>query len=118
MPTHMTIKEAQDAVKEFSEGNGWEDIPNIDKFDHIHEELLEMSRHLRYKTEEERIAFVQENKDLFEKEMGDLLFAVCRLANQLDVNLENGFTATHEKVLKKYSGNKPEHNIVRENEPV
>ncbi len=98
----MQISEAQQIVKSWSEGNGWEDVPNIDKFDHIHEELVEMSQHLRYKSEADRIDYVKNNKDYFIAEMGDLLFGICRLANQLDVNLEQGFNLTKDKASKKY----------------
>ena len=38
-----TIKEAQDFVKNFAEQKGWKDYPNIDKFDHLHEELIGMA---------------------------------------------------------------------------
>jgi len=107
----MQISEAQQIVKAWSEGNGWEDIPNIDKFDHIHEELVEISQHLRYKSESERIDYVKNNKDYFIAEMGDLLFGVCRLANQLDVNLEDGFKRTKEKAELKYKPGKNETNI-------
>ena len=44
-----TMKDAQKLVKQFAENNQWKDEPNIDKFDHLHEELIEMSQHLRYK---------------------------------------------------------------------
>jgi len=55
-----TIKHAQKLVKDFAKRNNWKDIPNIDKFDHLHEELIEMSQHLRYKTEEERVKCIKE----------------------------------------------------------
>jgi len=38
-----TIKEFQKIVKEFAERNSWKDFPNIDKIDHLHEELVEIS---------------------------------------------------------------------------
>lgn len=114
----MNINEAQAKVKSFTVRNEWDDTPTVDKFDHLHEELVEMSRHLRYKSAEERIQFVFENKDLFEGEMGDLFFALCRLANQLGIDLEEGFEKTYQKVLKKYPEGKKETNIVREGEPV
>jgi hypothetical protein len=50
-----TLKEAQKFVKDFAKKNGWRNFPNIDKFDHVHEELIEMSRTLRYKSEKEMV---------------------------------------------------------------
>ena len=51
------MREAQAFVKYFAkksfEATGderWKDYPNVDKFDHLHEELIEMSRKLRYKS--------------------------------------------------------------------
>jgi len=108
----MEIAEAQKIVKKFSERNGWEDSPNIDKIDHLHEELVEISQHLRYKNKEERIKFVKNNIDLFTGEMGDMMFDLCRLANQLNVDLTKGFKMTKTKVFEKYNGNKSENNII------
>lgn len=39
-----TMTEAQQLVKDFAKRNNWDDSPNIDKFDHLHEELIEMPR--------------------------------------------------------------------------
>ena len=77
-----TIKGTQKLVKDFAKRNNWKDLPNIDKFDHLHEELLEMSQYLRYKTEKERVKSIKVNKDVFKDGIGDLFFGICRLANQ------------------------------------
>lgn len=58
-----TITEAQQLVKDFAKRNNWDDSPNIDKFDHLHEELIEMSRLLRYKTQDQRIEALAEHHD-------------------------------------------------------
>jgi len=108
-----TMKDAQNLVKSFAERNEWKDVPNIDKFDHLHEELLEMSQHLRYKSEEERIKFVKENKEIFLDGIGDTFFALCRLANQLDVDIEEAFNMVQERILSKYNHKNPENNLTR-----
>ena len=108
-----TLREAQTLVKEFAKRNNWKDVPNIDKFDHLHEELLEMSQHLRYKSEKERIAFVKENKEIFIDGIGDTLFALCRLANQLDVDMEEAFNMVRSKILEKYNHKDPENNLTK-----
>ena len=59
----LTIKEAQQKVKEFALRNNWIDNPNLDKIDHLHEELVEISQHLRYKSKEEMAEFVKENSE-------------------------------------------------------
>lgn len=103
-----SFADAQRFVKEFAERNGWKDSPNIDKFDHLHEELIEMSQHLRYKPEEERVAFVRANQELFKDGVGDLLFGLCRLANQLDVDLAEAFNLVKDEIARKYEGKRAE----------
>jgi len=105
------MKEAQALVKAFAERNSWKDIPNVDKFDHLHEELIEMSQHLRYKSEDERIKLIQEKKDVFIDGIGDLFFGLCRLANQLGVDIEEAFNLVKTEILAKYNHKNPENNI-------
>lgn len=100
----MEIRKAQNIVKEFAEKNGWKDEPNIDKFDHLHEELLEMSKHLRYRELAERNAIIKEKHDIFEDEIGDLMFALLRLSNQLGVDAEKSFQKVSENIVKRYNG--------------
>lgn len=83
-----SIQQAQRLVKEFSQRSKWEDVSNIDKFDHFHGALIEMSQHLRYKTKKQRIKFVHERKEIFQDGVGDLFFGLCRPANQLNVDIE------------------------------
>lgn len=108
-----TIKDAQKLVKNFAKRNQWKDIPNIDKFDHLHEELLEMSQYLRYKDERERIKIIKDKKDIFIDGIGDMLFGLCRLANQLDVDMEAAFNLVQKEILAKYKDKKVETNHVK-----
>src|SRR3989339_1742370 len=108
-----TIKAAQALVKSFAERNNWKDAPNVDKFDHLHEELIEMSQHLRYKSEKERRKYVEENKEIFKDGIGDLFFALCRLANQLDVDIEDAFNMVKKEILEKYNHKNPENKIIK-----
>ena len=103
-----TLREAQKFVKDFARKNGWKDIPNVDKFDHLHEELIEMSSLLRYKTEKERVKALQEHREEFEDGIGDLVFGACRLANQLGVDIEHSINLVAESILKRYRGKKSE----------
>lgn len=98
----MKISDAQKIVKNFTIKNNWDDIPSVDKFDHLHEELVEMSRLLRYKNISERIDIINTNKDQFVDGIGDLFFGLCRLANQLNVDIENSFEEVRHKIEEKY----------------
>jgi NTP pyrophosphatase (non-canonical NTP hydrolase) len=106
-----TIRESQELLRYFAQRNNWKDAPNIDKFDHLHEELIEMSQHLRYKPEEERVKFVQEHREIFIDGIGDLYFGLCRLANQLEVDIEGAFNQVKKEILKKYPGGGLENNL-------
>lgn len=108
-----TMKDAQKLVKEFAENNQWKDEPNIDKFDHLHEELIEMSQHLRCKSKEERKEFVEQNKEIFVDGVGDMFFGLCRLANQLNVDIEEAFDLVKKEVFSKYNKQGSEHKIIR-----
>lgn len=105
------MKEAQALVKAFAERNGWKDVPNMDKFDHLHEELIEMSQHLRYKSEAERIKLIKEKREVFVDGIGDLFFGLCRLANQLGVDIEEAFNMVKTEILAKYHHKNSENNI-------
>ena len=108
-----TIKDAQKLVKDFALRNNWIDVPNIDKFDHLHEELLEMSQLLRYKNEAERIEIIKEKKEEFVDGIGDLFFGTCRLANQLNVDIEEAFNLVKNEILAKYNHKNPENNLIK-----
>jgi NTP pyrophosphatase (non-canonical NTP hydrolase) len=109
-----TMKEAQELAKFFAERNSWKDVPNLDKIDHLHEELIEMSQHLRYKSEEERKMFVKENKEIFIDGIGDLFFGTCRLANQLNVDIEEALNIVKKEILSKYNHKDSENNLTKE----
>lgn len=104
----QSFKDAQKFVKDFAKKNGWRDFPNIDKFDHVHEELIEMSRVLRYKTEKEMVDYIKANKDVFEDGIGDTLFALTRLANQLGIDMEKSLNLVTGRIVEKYKGKRKE----------
>lgn len=108
-----TMKEAQKLLKYFAERNNWKDVPNLDKFDHLHEELIEMSQHLRYKSEEERKQCIKEKKEIFIDGIGDLFFGTCRLANQLGVDIEDAFKLVKKEILEKYNHKNSENNLTK-----
>lgn len=110
-----SIKAAQDLVKDFARNNGWQDLPNIDRFDHLHEELIEMTRHLRYKSEAERIACIQEEKEVFMDGIGDLFFGLCRLANELNIDIKTAFNLVKDQIIAKYANQKHENKLVKPN---
>lgn len=113
MKNTLKIKDAQKFVKDFAIRNGWSDEPNIDKFDHVHEELIEMSKHLRYKKSNEMVDYIKENRDIFEDGIGDTLFALCRLSNQLGVDMTKSFNLVSKRILDKYKNKSKETKIIK-----
>lgn len=105
-----TMQGAQALVRSFAKRNGWEDEPNIDKFDHLHEELIEMSQYLRYKSASERKRLVKKDHAVFVDGVGDLFFGLCRLANQLGVDIEDAFHRAASEILQKYNRESSESN--------
>jgi NTP pyrophosphatase (non-canonical NTP hydrolase) len=106
----LTMRDAQAFVKFFAEASfkatgddRWRDYPNVDKFDHLHEELIEMSRKLRYRSKKERIQIIKAEKEVFVDGIGDLFFALCRLANQLNIDIEEAFESVHQSIFDRYS---------------
>ena len=100
----MKIRDAQKVVKKFALQQEWDDHPCVDKFDHIHEELTEISHMLRYKNREERLQTIIDNKEKIQGEIGDIIFGLLRLSNQLQVDAQEGFEETTEKVKNKFKG--------------
>ena len=64
-----------------------------------------MTKYLRYKNEQERLNFVEQNKHIFIDGIGDLFFGVCRLANQLGIDIEAAFELVSKEILEKYDKN-------------
>ncbi len=109
----QTMRDAQAFVKYFAKtsfkatgDDRWRDYPNVDKFDHLHEELIEMSRKLRYRSKKDRVRIIHDEKEVFVDGIGDLFFALCRLANQLNVDIEDAFESVHKSIFKRYSSKK------------
>ncbi len=107
------MRDAQAFVKYFAQesfkatgDDRWRDYPSVDKFDHLHEELIEMSRKLRYKSKKERKQIIRDQKAVFVDGIGDLFFALCRLANQLNIDIEDAFESVHESIFDRYSRKK------------
>ena len=51
------------------------------------------------------IEFVKNNPQVFKDGIGDMLFGLCRIANELDVDMEDAFNHVKENIIKKYENN-------------
>ncbi len=102
------MQDAQTFVKNFAQNNNWVDEPNIDKFDHLHEELIEMSKILRYKSLADRQQAIIDHRDQLMDGLGDLFFATCRLANQLNLDITEAFNTVKGQIETRYTNQNPE----------
>jgi NTP pyrophosphatase (non-canonical NTP hydrolase) len=98
----MDFSEAQKVVKQFAIDLHWEDFPDLHQIDHAHEELVEISQHIRYLDRAAAQRVVEEKHDIFQKEFGDAIFCLVRMANQFHVDLEEAFKLAEARIRKKY----------------
>ncbi len=108
-----SMSDAQKLLRLFAARNKWKDSPNVDKFDHLHEELTEMSKFLRYKSPEEREQAIIEHRQEFLDGIGDHFFGLCRLANQLGIDIEEAFNMVKGEILDKYDHKNAENKLIK-----
>jgi NTP pyrophosphatase (non-canonical NTP hydrolase) len=59
------------------------------------------------------IKTIKENHLAFKDGVGDLFFGLCRLANQVDVDIEEAFNMVQKEILEKYNHKNAENNIIK-----
>jgi hypothetical protein len=106
------ISNAQQFVRRFAIQRNWVDKPNVDKFDHLHEELSEIAAHFVGKTEQTRVAVIQRRHASLESEVGYFYFGFCQLATLIDVDVQTTFNTAKTRISTKYQDSGSEGNIV------
>ena len=90
-----TISSAQEFLRTFAQERAWTDFPNVDKIDHLQEELGEIfSLFQGYESTEE---ILTAKKEELTDGIGDFYFGMCRLSNQLQVYLQEAFETVANK---------------------
>lgn len=59
------------------------------------------------------INLLSNHKDIFEDGIGDTLFALCRLANQLGIDMTKSFNLVSKRILDKYNSKGKETKIIK-----
>lgn len=67
-----------------------------------------MSKLLRYQNSDERLETIKVKHQELEDGIGDAFFAFCRLANQLEVDIETAFNQVKDKIQQRYNSDHPE----------
>jgi len=100
----MEINEAQNKIKEFDNARGWKDDWDIkDLLLNITEEGGELWDLIKWVNEEKQKEVLKKKKDEASDYIGDTLFLLLKMANQMGVNVEQGLKNT----LKEYEKRMP-----------
>jgi len=113
MPRDMTIKQAEEEVKNFLEAQGkdWTQIDNhFYVFTHLSEEMGELARHiinadfnlpLKTRKHASREKTISQIKD----DLGDILYHLFKLAIAYNIDLSQEFEKALKNIKKRYGKN-------------
>jgi len=91
----MEIKEAQKKIREFDNLRGWgEDWDIKDLLLNITEEGGELWNLIKWIDEEKQKEVIASNKDKSSNYIGDSLFLILKLANQMNIDVSEALTDT------------------------
>ncbi len=100
----MDIKEAQKKVREFDKARGWENCWDLKDLSlNITEEVGELWDLIKWIDDEKQKKIVEEKKDEVSDFIGDTLFIILKMANQIGVDSEKALQNT----LKEYEKRMP-----------
>lgn len=98
------MEELQKRVKNFDKERNWEDSWNIkDLCLNINEEIGEMWHLIKWIDDDKQREVVKNNHDEVENFIGDILFLVYKMANQMNVDAETAL----QSVLSEYEKRMP-----------
>ncbi len=98
----MNIKEAQDKLKEFDIARGWENDWNIkDLLLNLTEEGGELWDLIKWIDTNKQKKVISEKKDDATDYIGDSLFIILKMANQMDVDAQKALNNTLEEYEKR-----------------
>ncbi len=98
------VKEFQEKIKKFDEARGWSEHWNIkDLCLNMNEEIGELWNLIKWIDDDKQKKIVSENKEEADNFIGDALFIILKMANQMGTNAEKEL----EKVLDEYEKRMP-----------
>ena len=91
----MELKEAQLKIREFDEARGWGDSWNLKDLSlNITEEIGEFWNLIKWVDVEEQKKILEKNKEEISDFIGDTLFLVLKMANQMGVDVNKALEET------------------------
>ncbi|MFH1585777.1 MAG: hypothetical protein ABIB79_03350 [archaeon] len=98
------VKEFQEKIKKFDKARGWEKDWNIkDLCLNMNEEIGELWHLIKWVEEEKQKEVVKENQEEADNFIGDVLFIILKMANQLGTDAEKEL----QRVLDEYEKRMP-----------
>lgn len=99
----MEMKKAQKDVKEFDEVRGWKGDWFIKDLSlNLVEEVGELWDMVKWIDEEKQRKIIKENKQEAADFIGDSLFLILKMANKMDVDVEEAFEMTMKDYEKRF----------------
>ena len=98
----MEIKHAQNKIKNFDESRGWENSWNVkDLLLNINEETGELWNLIKWVDDEKQKQIIKNNSEEASDFIGDTLFLLLKLANQMNVNSQKALQNTLDEYEKR-----------------
>ncbi|MCL3782740.1 hypothetical protein EMN47_20325 [Prolixibacteraceae bacterium JC049] len=98
-----TLRECQKEVKEFDVDRNWDYFYPLELFANLNEEIGEIWQRIAWVSDEKKKELAKKHHQEIEDNIGDLLFLIFKLSNQLDVDCQRGF----KNVMEEYYGRFP-----------
>ncbi len=101
------VKESQDKIKKFDDERGWKDNWNIkDLCLNLNEEIGEIWHLIKWINDEKQKEVVAKNKAEAENFIGDSLFLILKMANQMDIDAKKSLDDVLEEFAKRMPAKK------------
>lgn len=98
------MEESQNKIKEFDKARNWENDWNIkDLCLNMNEEIGELWNLIKWVEKDKQKEIIKKNKDEAKDFIGDALFIILKMANQMDINAKEEL----KKVLEEYKKRMP-----------
>ena len=97
-----TLAECQKEVKEFDIERNWDYFYPLELFANLNEEIGEIWQRIAWVSEEKKKVLINKYHQEIEDNIGDLLFLIFKLSNQLNVDCHKGFRNVMEEYYSRF----------------
>jgi NTP pyrophosphatase (non-canonical NTP hydrolase) len=97
-----TLDECQEEVKRFDIDRNWNYFYPLEIFANINEEIGEIWQRIAWVSDEKKKELIKKHHREIEDNIGDLLFLIFKLSNQLDVACGKGFANVMAEYIERF----------------